>query len=121
MNLQATSISIYWRDFTRQNARLQASKSKQKKNHQISSTGITENLQVRPVSCYDCDRCLEEELENYENTNLIGKYQTVEMKISESHNERMEHQEDEQTDIDIRTLITKNNSVVAVYGDDPEY
>ena len=42
------------------------------------------------------------------------------MKISESHNERTEHQDDEQTDIDIRTLNTKN-SVVAVYADDPEY
>ena len=42
------------------------------------------------------------------------------MKISESHNERTEHQEDEQTGIDIRTLITKN-SVVALYADDPEY
>ena len=42
------------------------------------------------------------------------------MKISESHTERTEHQEDEQTGIDISTLITKN-SVVAVYTDDPEY
>jgi hypothetical protein len=38
------------------------------------------------------------ELENRGNKNLIGKHQTVEMKISESHNERTDHQEDEQTD-----------------------
>jgi hypothetical protein len=63
---------------------------------------------------------LKGELENCGNKNLIGKHQIVEIKISESHNDRTEHQEDEQTDIDIRTLITKN-SVVAVYGDDPEY
>ena len=90
------------------------------KNHQISSTGTTEKLHVRPLSCYECDGCLEGELENCGNKNLIGKHQIVEIKISESHNDRTEHQEDEQTDIDIRTLFTKN-SVVAVYGDDPEY
>ena len=59
-------------------------------------------------------------IENCGNKNLIGKHKTVEMKISESHNERTDHQEDEPTDIEIRTLITKN-SVVAVYADDPEY
>jgi len=37
------------------------------------------------------------------------------MNISESHNERMEHQEDEQTDIDIITLITKNSVVTGMY------
>jgi hypothetical protein len=59
-------------------------------------------------------------IENCGNKNLIGKHKTVEMKIFESHNERTDHQEDEPTDIEIRTLITKN-SVVAVYADDPEY
>jgi hypothetical protein len=89
-----------------------------RKIHQISST--TEKLQVRPLSCYECDVCLKGELEHCGNKNIIGKHQTVKMKISESHTDRTEHQEDEQTGIDISTLITKN-SVVAVYTDDPEY
>ena len=89
-----------------------------RKIHQISS--ITEKLQVRPLSCYECDGCLKGELENCGNKNLIVKQQTVKMKISESHTERTKHQEDEQTGIHISTLITKN-SVVAVYIDEPEY
>jgi hypothetical protein len=52
-----------------------------RKIHQISSTGTTEKLQVRPLSCYECVGCLEGELENCGNKTLIGKHQTVEMKI----------------------------------------
>ena len=68
------------------------------KIHQISSTRLTEKLNIRLLSCYECELCINGECESCVNESQIGKVELIGMKLTNRRGATIE-------DVDIEQCI----------------